>query len=354
MVLSTGRRVLASVVDCIFGRLPKRANSSHALFVPEVVQLEDRFLMNVTVGDPVNITRQRGNEAESVITVDPTNPSRLFSAAMMPSPQAGLVIGVSNQPGIWTKTIAATETGSLPAFAADPQATFDQFGNLFLTYIGHAVEQTGTAADNNGADTLRNDTDRKWTANQWTESIVRITNGAGKGQIREILESTTDSVKVSSNWTTIPNKSEYSIEQLAVHSVAKNSTGSVTSAAAQSLTNSNADWSTFPLTPFYVKITDGKGTGQFRGITNSTKTTLSVDTAWDTQPDNTSKYAIMALAHSIELVHSKDGGQNFTFVKRLDRVFRAFGIDYPSIAAGPGEIQHLPAFGWLGVLRPRW
>ena len=95
----------------------------------------------------INVSRTAGNHAEGAITVDPSNPSRLFVASNAPG--VGLFTAISTDGGVtWTRrtvfeTDPAPRTDGLPAACCDPSAAFDRFGNLFLTYAhenGDGVE----------------------------------------------------------------------------------------------------------------------------------------------------------------------------------------------------------------------
>jgi len=71
----------------------------------------------------------------------------------------------------WTGRIMATggpsETNeverSLPAAASDPQAVFDSFGTLYLTYLAPSILQFGTVSHAAGNNELR-DVSREWDA----------------------------------------------------------------------------------------------------------------------------------------------------------------------------------------------
>jgi hypothetical protein len=69
--------------------------------------------------------------------------------------------------------------------------------------------------------------------------------------------------------------------------------GVVTSAAAQSLTDTHKNWGSNEWTGAWVRIYKGKGVGQAREILSNASSTLSV-AAWDQTPDTTSEYVIYA------------------------------------------------------------
>jgi hypothetical protein len=100
-----------------------------------------RDLANNLDSTPVsNVTAMQGSQAEATIAIDPTNPNRVFAAAVEATkrdlPSRGLPVSVSNDGGVtWASRVIADGSDSLPHARADPRAVFDQFGNLFLTYL---------------------------------------------------------------------------------------------------------------------------------------------------------------------------------------------------------------------------
>ena len=105
----------------------------------------------------INVTKATGNHAEGTITVDPSNPLRLFAACNAPG--VGLFTSVSTDGGVtWTgKTVFDTEpprgTPGLPAACCDPSAAFDRFGNLFLAYAHDQAEGVEVALSSDGGQT---------------------------------------------------------------------------------------------------------------------------------------------------------------------------------------------------------
>lgn len=99
--------------------------------------LEKRSLLAVSmsIGANVNISQSFDSEAEGAITIDPTNPNRMF--VLSNDAQGGLFSAYSTNAGkTWTRKVIATGHDSLPSACCDPSAAFDQFGNLFIGYLG--------------------------------------------------------------------------------------------------------------------------------------------------------------------------------------------------------------------------
>jgi hypothetical protein len=94
---------------------------------------------NVHASPVSNITAQQGSQDEPTIAVDPTNPDHVFAASMHVNEFTPLGISVagSTDGGVtWRSgTIADGNDGLPTALLAQPRAVFDQFGNLFLTYL---------------------------------------------------------------------------------------------------------------------------------------------------------------------------------------------------------------------------
>lgn len=69
-------------------------------------------------------------------------------------------------------------------------------------------------------------------------------------------------------------------------------TGTATAGGATTLTDSSKTWVVNQWSGYYAKITAGTGIGQEKEIVSNTATALSVVSAWTTNPDATSVYAI--------------------------------------------------------------
>ncbi|MHB8969784.1 MAG: NF038129 family PEP-CTERM protein [Pirellulaceae bacterium] len=104
---------------------------------PLWVRVHDDF--NNLDTEPVrNITAQQGSQAEPTIAIDPTNPERVFAAGVHVNFQfpLGIPVAASDDGGVtWTSGTLADGTDGLPPSVCDTRAIFDQFGNLFVTYL---------------------------------------------------------------------------------------------------------------------------------------------------------------------------------------------------------------------------
>ncbi len=113
---------------------------------PITVQVED--LRDGVDTSVINLSHQALNQSEGWIAVDPSNPLRVFAVSNtdQTSPTRALFAAYSADGGLtWTpSTFAGDPAQNLPLAATDPKATFDQFGNLYLTYVGGTADAQGT------------------------------------------------------------------------------------------------------------------------------------------------------------------------------------------------------------------
>jgi hypothetical protein len=94
---------------------------------PRLEQLEDRSVPSVTVGTNINITHAPGSQAESTISINPTNPQNLFECDTLSN------VGHYTLDG--GATWRVSNLSVLSTTIGDMQTAWDQFGNLFLTRL---------------------------------------------------------------------------------------------------------------------------------------------------------------------------------------------------------------------------
>ncbi|MEY4386662.1 MAG: hypothetical protein RLY20_1945 [Verrucomicrobiota bacterium] len=106
----------------------------------------------LSVGPNVNINRQTGYQAEQSISIDPTNPKRLFAWANDLNGSDNSAAYSTNGGLTWT----ARYTGSdgWPALGGDPTSTFDSFGNLFGASFNSAFSGILVRASTNAGQTF--------------------------------------------------------------------------------------------------------------------------------------------------------------------------------------------------------
>jgi hypothetical protein len=152
---------------------------------------------------------------------------------------------------------------------------------------------TATAAT---ATTLT-DSSKAWTTNQHRGRLVRISGGTGAGQVKHISSNTTTQLTIggrSGDWSTTPSTdSTYLIFDNTPAEL-----GKATAGAATTMTDSGASWRTDQWAGYTVEIIGGTGLGQTRTIVSNTATALTVS-AWGTNPDSTSAYALYRTANHL-------------------------------------------------------
>src|SRR6478672_7093204 len=109
-----------------------------------------RLFVPLTCLEPVvNVSTTTGNQAESFINVNPTNPNNLVATSNNPS-SASIFRAYSTDAGAtWTRGTIATGVA-----CCDGQAAWDTFGNLFLVYINNSVNQINVILSTDGGATF--------------------------------------------------------------------------------------------------------------------------------------------------------------------------------------------------------
>lgn len=88
-----------------------------------------------TIPTNIDVSQLSNNESEETIAVNPTNPNNIVIVTNIVVPAAGMFAAVSFDGGsTWATTIIA-DNDNLGAACCDPSLSFDEFGNLFLTYL---------------------------------------------------------------------------------------------------------------------------------------------------------------------------------------------------------------------------
>src|SRR4051794_9010046 len=109
----------------------------------------DLLLVPLTCFEPVvNVSATTGNQAESFINVNPTNPNNLVATSNTNS--NSIFRAFSTDAGAtWTRGTIATGVA-----CCDGQAAWDSFGNLFLVYINASVNQINVILSTDGGATF--------------------------------------------------------------------------------------------------------------------------------------------------------------------------------------------------------
>src|SRR2546423_3591878 len=98
----------------------------------------------------VDVSRRAGNESEETVAVNPTNPNNIVIVTNVDHPAAGLFEGVSFNGGrTWTTKLIG-DNDNLKDACCDPSLSFDNYGNLFLTYLYNIEDQVPIALSTDG------------------------------------------------------------------------------------------------------------------------------------------------------------------------------------------------------------
>jgi hypothetical protein len=119
-----------------------------------VEPLEPRNLLSLSVGANINLSKMPGNQSEGTITIDPSNPARLFVSSNLEFGN-GLFAATSSDGGAtWSSRVIANGSDGLPLACCDSRAAFDQFGNLFLTYVASSLTSAIVVMSTDGGQTF--------------------------------------------------------------------------------------------------------------------------------------------------------------------------------------------------------
>jgi hypothetical protein len=97
----------------------------------------------------VNVSRMLGNQAETAVAINPANPDNIVVTSNLES-FSGLFEAYSLDGGVsWDTQIIATG-GELGAACCDSSLAFDQYGNLFMTYLVYSSIRLPIALSTDG------------------------------------------------------------------------------------------------------------------------------------------------------------------------------------------------------------
>lgn len=102
----------------------------------------------------VDVSRRHLNESEEAIAVNPTNPNNVVIVTNIGHREAGLTAGmfaaVSFDGGATWSTRLIGVNDNLGDACCDPSLSFDQYGNLFMTYLYQAEDMVPIALSTDG------------------------------------------------------------------------------------------------------------------------------------------------------------------------------------------------------------
>jgi len=98
----------------------------------------------------VDVSQRLGNESEEAIAVNPTNPKNIVIVTNIAEGVSGMFASVSFDGGqTWTGRIIGNDD-NLGDSCCDPSLSFDEYGNLFLTYLYNVENLVPVALSTDG------------------------------------------------------------------------------------------------------------------------------------------------------------------------------------------------------------
>src|SRR5437667_4402872 len=98
----------------------------------------------------IDVSQLSNNESEETIAVNPTNRNNIVIVTNVVVPAAGMFAAVSLDGGSSWATRIIGNNDNLGAACCDPSLSFDEFGNLFLTYLFNVGNTVPVALSTDG------------------------------------------------------------------------------------------------------------------------------------------------------------------------------------------------------------
>ncbi len=98
----------------------------------------------------VDVSQRQGNESEETVAVNPTNPNNIVIVTNVARPVTGLFEGVSFDGGATWTTSLIGDNDNLGDACCDPSLSFDNNGNLFMTYLYNIENEVPIALSTDG------------------------------------------------------------------------------------------------------------------------------------------------------------------------------------------------------------
>jgi hypothetical protein len=123
--------------------LQRYAGQAHAAVASRQLQL-------APIPTNVDVSQRSGNESEETVAVNPTNSKNIVIVTNVDHPAAGMLEGVSFDGGATWKTKLIGDNDNLGDACCDPSLSFDNYGNLFLTYLFNVELEVPIALSTDG------------------------------------------------------------------------------------------------------------------------------------------------------------------------------------------------------------
>jgi hypothetical protein len=101
-----------------------------------VGKVNARNSLNAPIPPNIDVSQRAGNESEEAIAVNPTNPNNIVIFTNIAEGTNGMFLATSFDGGVtWTRHIVGEGSDVFGDTCCDPSLSFDEFGNLFMTYL---------------------------------------------------------------------------------------------------------------------------------------------------------------------------------------------------------------------------
>jgi hypothetical protein len=91
----------------------------------------------IVVGPSIDVNKEKGDQSETTIAINPTNPKEMFLAANENDTNFGVMGAYTTDGGLtWHPRVLGNGSDGLPPMFGDPWVAFDKFGNLFFADLG--------------------------------------------------------------------------------------------------------------------------------------------------------------------------------------------------------------------------
>lgn len=98
----------------------------------------------------INVSQRQGNESEEAIAINPTNPKNIVVFTNIQEGTNGMFLGVTFDGGLtWNRRIVG-QNDVLGDTCCDPSLSFDEYGNLFMTYLYNVDNEVPVALSTDG------------------------------------------------------------------------------------------------------------------------------------------------------------------------------------------------------------
>jgi len=98
----------------------------------------------------IDVSQRQGSESEETVAVNPTNPDNIVIVTNVDHPVAGMFEGVSFDGGATWTTKLIGNNDNLGDACCDPSLSFDNYGNLFMTYLYNVEIEVPIALSTDG------------------------------------------------------------------------------------------------------------------------------------------------------------------------------------------------------------